>query len=107
MKHDGYSSPYKQTSPGPLLIGIDACPRLRPFLADLAPQPGGDADDLGLYAGDACLACGRFVTDMATRKFQIADVSGGSGAAGLSATRKIWASMPATPVWRADGLSPT
>jgi hypothetical protein len=65
MRHDGYSPPYIQTPPGSLLTGIDACPRLRPFLADLAPQPGGDADDLGLYAGDACLARGRFVTDMA------------------------------------------
>jgi hypothetical protein len=107
MKYDGYSPPYIQTPPGPLLTGIDACPRLRPFLADLAPQPGGDADDLGLYAGDACLARGRFVTDMAARKFQIADVSGGSDAAGLSVTRTIWASTPATPVWRADSLSPT
>jgi hypothetical protein len=89
---------------GPLLVGINACPRLRTFLADLAPQdcrqrrrfgplrrrrlsgartfchrhdraevsdcrrfwriwrrrPVGDADVLGLYAGDACLARGRF-----------------------------------------------
>jgi hypothetical protein len=39
--------------------------------------------------------------------FHIADVSGGSGAAGRSATRTIWASALAMPVWRADVLSPT
>jgi hypothetical protein len=67
-----------------------------------------DADDLGLYAAAAaCLARGRFVTKMATRRFQIADDSGGSGAAGLSATRTIWASTPLTPVRRADVVSPT
>jgi hypothetical protein len=65
----------------------------------------GNADDFGLYAGDACLARGRFVTNVAARKFQTADVSGGSGATGLSATRTFWASTPATPVWRADGLA--
>jgi hypothetical protein len=36
--------------------------------------------------------------------YQIADVSGGSGAAGLSATRTIWASTPPTPVGDADEL---
>jgi hypothetical protein len=34
----------------------------------------GGADELGLYAADACLARGRSVRVMATRKFQIADV---------------------------------
>jgi hypothetical protein len=67
----------------------------------------GDADDLGLYAADACLARGRFLTDMTARKFHIADVSGGPGAAGLSAMRTIWAYTPPTPVWRAEVLSPT
>jgi hypothetical protein len=52
-------------------------------------RPVGDADDLGLYAADDCLARGR-----CARKFHIADVSGGPGAAGLSATRTIWASTP-------------
>jgi hypothetical protein len=32
------------------------------------PGAVGDADDLGLYAADACLARGRFVIDMAARK---------------------------------------